>query len=98
VEELAQKLGAARFQPFAIPHNCLDGFYAAYWRRPTAYLQAEVRAGISVFARLDRDEVDQALRALRDDLETGTWQRRHGALHNLGELDLEYRVVVADLD
>jgi SAM-dependent methyltransferase len=96
-EELADWLGDVRLEPFAIPHDCLDGFYAAYWRRPTAYLRAEVRAGISIFARLKDADVDEALQALRYDLDTGAWHRRHRALLNYGELDLGYRVVLAEV-
>jgi hypothetical protein len=29
--------------------DCEDGFLAAYWRRPRAYLDVEVRAGMSTF-------------------------------------------------
>jgi SAM-dependent methyltransferase len=94
-EELADRLGDIRLEPFPIPHDCQDGFYAAYWRRPTAYLRAEVRAGISIFARLKDEDVDEALRALQGDLDSGAWHRRHRTLLNLGELDLGYRIVLA---
>jgi hypothetical protein len=40
------------------PHDCVDGFFHAYWLRPEAYLSEAVRAGISVFARMDRAAVD----------------------------------------
>jgi SAM-dependent methyltransferase len=96
-QQLARQLGTVRLQTFPIPHDCLDGFYAAYWRRPSAYLRAEVRSGISLFARLNGDEVERGLQALKDDLDSGTWQRRHAALHKLDQLDLGYRVVIADL-
>ena len=46
--ELAGHLGAQRIEPVPIPHDCRDGFMHAYWRRPHAYLDPEVRAGISV--------------------------------------------------
>lgn len=29
----------------AIPHDCSDGFLAAYWRRPEAYLRADLESG-----------------------------------------------------
>jgi len=40
-------------KPVPIPRDCIDGFLGAYWARPAAYLDAEVRAGISSFARPD---------------------------------------------
>ena len=33
-----------------VPHDCNDGFAAAFWRRPRAYLDPAVRAGMSLFA------------------------------------------------
>jgi SAM-dependent methyltransferase len=92
--ELARELGEARTVAVPIPHDCEDGFYAAFWRRPAAYLEPEVRAGISFFARLDPGEVERGLARLRDDLRTGVWRARHADLLELNELDLGYRVVI----
>jgi hypothetical protein len=79
-----------------IPHDCRDGFLMAYWRRPEAYLDPDVRANISVFSLLPRDEVDAMVVALRADLAGGEWQRRNAALLELDELDFGYRVLVAE--
>jgi hypothetical protein len=35
-------------EPVLIPWDCADGFFEAYWRRPEAYLDENVRRGISV--------------------------------------------------
>ena len=79
-----------------IPHDCRDGFLMAYWRRPEAYLDPDVRANISVFALLPAAEVEAMLVALRADLESGAWARRNAALLELDELDFGYRVLVAE--
>ena len=50
-----ERLGGGRVEVVPIPHDCLDGFYHAYWRRPEAYLDPVVRAGISAFALMDQD-------------------------------------------
>ena len=34
--------------------------------------------------------------AIAEDLETGAWHRRHGHILELDELDLGYRLVIAD--
>ena len=47
--ELRQAFGDLTLVPVPIPHDCFDGFYGAFWRRPVAYLNARVRCGISVF-------------------------------------------------
>jgi SAM-dependent methyltransferase len=89
---LREALGAIDAVAVPIPHDCSDGFMGAYWRRPEAYLDPGVRAGISTFAD---GSADAGLARLADDLGSGAWARRHGALLELGELDLGYRVVVA---
>jgi hypothetical protein len=74
-----------------IPHDCLDGFLGAYWRRPRAYLDPEIRRGISCFATC---EDLSALQRLEDDLDSGEWQRRYRDLLEREELDVGYRLVV----
>jgi SAM-dependent methyltransferase len=95
--ELMRPLGDVEMRPVPIPHDCLDGFWAAHWRRPEAYLDPVVRDGISIFARLPEDEVVAAIDRLRADLADGTWRRRNADLLDRDELDLGYRLVVAEL-
>jgi SAM-dependent methyltransferase len=90
-------LGAVRILPLPIPHDCSDGFLGAYWRRPHAYLDANVRAAISSFTKLEDVELETGLARLRRDLEAGEWERRHRALLELEAVDLGYRLVVAEL-
>jgi SAM-dependent methyltransferase len=97
LEQTLEALGGGRIEPVPIPHDCRDGFMHAYWRRPHAYLDARVRAGISVFGLLDRAEVDDMVAKLAADLDSGEWERRNGELLELDELDLGYRLVVAEL-
>lgn len=77
-----------------VPHDCTDGFLCAYWRRPEAYLDARVRAAISTFTKLG--DIRPALQLLKRDLESGKWQRRHADLLQQTELDLGYRLIVAN--
>jgi hypothetical protein len=49
--ELARAIGA-RVEPVLVPWDCADGFFEAYWRRPEAYLDDQVRRGISVWTRV----------------------------------------------
>jgi hypothetical protein len=65
--------------PVPIPGDCTDGFNAAYWRRPDAYLDARVWRAMSALALIPDDERDQGMRRLRDHLGSGEWQRRWGA-------------------
>jgi SAM-dependent methyltransferase len=91
-----ERLGGGREEVVPIPHDCLDGFFHAYWRRPQAYLDPAVRAGISAFALMDRGCVEEGLARLASDLESGEWARRNADLLALEELDGGYRLVVHD--
>ncbi len=94
--ELAHLLGAITSQAVPVPHDCLDGFYAAYWRRPHAYLDAEVRDNISVFRRLSPAEVRRAVDRLRKDLADRSWHERYAAIVARDELDVGLRLVVGE--
>jgi len=94
-QELRAVLGEIEMVPVPVPHDCTDGFYGAYWRRPEAYLQPDVRAGISVFAQLSSGAVRRAVGQLGADLETGRWQERHRELLTMNELHLGYYAITA---
>jgi SAM-dependent methyltransferase len=94
---LAASLGEVRVTAVPIPHDCSDGFMGAWWRRPEAYLDPEVRAGISCLSFVEPGDMAAALERLRSDLENGEWDRRFGYLRELEELDLGYRLVVAEV-
>jgi SAM-dependent methyltransferase len=95
-QELRARLGDIEIIPVPVPHDCTDGFYGAYWRRPEAYLRPEVRTGISVFSQVSSDAVARAIDALSADLETGRWHERHRELLTKDELHLGYYVIVAE--
>ena len=94
--EIADHLGATEIQTVAIPADCRDGFLHAYWARPHAYLDPAVRRNISVFARLPAAEVDAAVARLRADLESGAWRARNAEIVGEAQLDLGYRLLIAD--
>ena len=94
MDELRDTLGEIEIQPLLIPHDCSDGFLGAYWRRPHAYLDAGIRGAISAFSKIG--DATAGLARLRDALEDGTWIRRHGHLLSALEMDLGYRLVIAD--
>ena len=83
--------------PVPIPRQCLDGFLAAFWSRPEAYLDPRVRAGISTFSLISENALASGLERLRKDLESGAWSSLFGHLLSLDELDLGYRLIVAEL-
>lgn len=96
IPDIIAELGDCQVQVVPIPHDCTDGFHGAYWRRPHAYLDPLVRAGISTYALLEPDQYQKELRRLEADLNSGVWDARHRDLAKLDAIDLGYRLIVAD--
>lgn len=100
VERLVRLLGGperVRVAPVPVPHDCTDGFAAAFWRRPEAYLDPVVRAGMSVLAQPGEAVTAPGTARLAADLASGAWRERHADLLELDELDCGYRLLVAEL-
>jgi SAM-dependent methyltransferase len=92
---LAEALGGADIVPVPIAHDCTDGFLCAWWRRPLAYLEQEVRANISSFASIPPAALAEALERLERDVADGLWSRRNADLIARDEADFGYRLLVA---
>jgi SAM-dependent methyltransferase len=86
----------AQVRPVPIPHDCQDGFGAAYWRRPEAYLDPAVRAGMSFLAKAGDEEVGAGLGRLAADLRSGRWHESHADLLELDSIDLGYCLVIGE--
>jgi SAM-dependent methyltransferase len=84
----------ARVEPVLIPWDCADGFFEAYWRRPGAYLDDQVRRGMSVWSRVGPEIEQRAVRSLGDDLASGRWAERNRDLIDLDAAELGLRLLV----
>jgi SAM-dependent methyltransferase len=93
ISDYEEWLGPISVTTVPIPHDCTDGFLYAYWRRPQAYLDPQIRKGISTFWKMK--DAATGLGQLAADLESGAWERRFGDLLALDEIDAGYRLVVA---
>ncbi len=91
---MARAIGA-RIEPVPIPWDCADGFFEAYWRRPEAYLDDQVRRGMSVWAAVGPDPEQRAVHGLRADLASGRWAERNHDLLALDAAELGLRLLVA---
>lgn len=95
VDRLVSLLPDPVITPLPVPHDCADGFAAAFWRRPEAYLDPAVQAGMSLFTKTGKAMVEAGLMRLAADLQSGRWQREHAGLLELAQLDLGYRLITA---
>ena len=96
VDRIAEIIEADRVEPVLVSHDCIDGFGCAYWRRPHAYLDPDVRRCISGFGLVDPGAVTPGVERLRSDLETRRWHERYAELLDLDEFDGGLRLVVRD--
>jgi SAM-dependent methyltransferase len=98
VDEIADIVDADRIEPVLVPHDCMDGFGVAYWRRPSWYLDPDARRCISSFGLLGPEDTIPGVERLRDDLDTGRWHRRYRELLDLDVFDAGLRLVVRDVE
>jgi SAM-dependent methyltransferase len=94
LSELACGIGA-RMEPVPIPWDCADGFFEAHWRRPDAYLDEQVRRGVSVWAGVGPEAEQRAVHDLREDLASGRWAERNSDLLDLEAAELGLRLLIA---
>ena len=92
IESVLDAIGGGEVTNVPVPHDCIDGYLGAFWRRPDAYLHANVRAGMSPFHMLD---LDVGITKLANDLESGRWDELFGSMRELDELDIGYRIVTS---
>lgn len=92
---LAANSSDVRVDMVAVPRGCTDGFGEAFYARPEAFLQPEVRAFTSGLVLTDQIAVQRGLDRLRQDLASGAWDRRYGGLRTQPERHGALRLVTA---
>lgn len=93
IEDMCCLLGDPEIEVLRVPHDCTDGFMAALWARPEAYLDPAIRAATSPWYDLPDHVAARALDRLRTDLRSGAWHRRYAGLLGLSELDVGLRLI-----
>jgi len=87
--------GSSEVISLPIAHDCTDGFGEAYYARPEAFLDADVRAAQSGWVLADADAVRRGVAKLAADLSSGEWDERHGALRQQPERIGAVRLIIA---
>jgi SAM-dependent methyltransferase len=99
IEHIAAVLGGdVCVTAVPIPIDCADGFGEAYYARPEAFLDPEVRRSQSGWGLVESDAVERGVARLRDALASGEWDERHGHLRSRPERIGAVRLVVARAD
>jgi SAM-dependent methyltransferase len=88
--------GRTRVTSVPVPRDTPDWSLGSFWAHPERVLDERARNATSGFARMDQAVVDRVVAAVGRDLRDGTWDRRHGHLRRLDELDVGARLVVGE--
>ncbi|MFL5845312.1 MAG: class I SAM-dependent methyltransferase [Solirubrobacteraceae bacterium] len=88
--------GRTRIETIPTPADCADGFFEAYWNRPEALLDPEIRASQSMWALLDDGVEQRIVERLRGALESGAWDAEHGHLREQDAFDGALRLVISE--
>jgi SAM-dependent methyltransferase len=94
VEQLSALLGHVKVKTVPIPADCTDGFMCAYWARPECYINPRVRSTISTFSRIG--DIQEGVRKLTRDIDSGEWNIKYGHLKALSEFDFGYCLIVSN--
>lgn len=95
LDELTLYFDNVVMRPLPIPSDCQDGFFAAFWQRPEAYLRPEVRQAMSPFAKIEN--LAEGLQKLEADLAGGAWAEKNQAILDASSLDVGYRIITANI-
>jgi len=87
----------ADVQAVRIPIDCADGFVEAFYGRPEAYLDPEVRRAQSVWGFVDDADEERIVADLARMLESGEWDRRWGEWRQRECFEGSLRLIVADV-
>jgi SAM-dependent methyltransferase len=97
IADVAAALGGrTRVEHVTTPADCADGFFEAFWNRPEALLDPDVRASQSMWALLEPGVEEQIVERLRAALESGAWDAEHGHLREQDSLDGSLRLVISE--
>jgi SAM-dependent methyltransferase len=95
-ELVAESLaGTVSVEPIPIPSDCSDGFVEAYWARPEAFLDDEIRAAQATWRSLPPRAESRAISRLAADLADGTWDQRYGHLREQSSYDTGLVLIVS---
>lgn len=83
-----------RVEKVDIPLHCTDGFAEAYYGRPERFLEPGVTRAMSSFTFVEPAIIERGLARLANDLETGTWDQRHGHLRTQPFFDGALRLII----
>ncbi len=94
IKEFESHFDNIEIDPLLIPEDCIDGFLAAYWKRPSAYLDVNVRNSISSFSKISN--LSKGLDKLKSDIDSKKWFHTNESILSKSMLDAGYIIITAN--
>lgn len=87
--------GRTSVEEIPIPRDCTDGFQEAFYARPFAFLDIEVRRAQSAWGFVDQGIQERSMGQLARDLDAGVWHAHYGHIAELSEYHGAFRLIRA---
>ena len=87
--------GNCEIMKVPVPLDCVDGFQEAFYGRPEAFLQKEVRQAQSAWGFVTPEVEERCVQALAEDLASGEWDRKYGHYRKMKEFMGSIRLVIS---
>lgn len=81
--------------PFPLPYDIEDSFFCSSWRYPERYFNPAFRQGISHFQLADQAYVQEMLNKLKQDIDSGVWDKNYRDTRRRNLLECGYYFVSA---
>ena len=87
--------GESEIKKIPVPFDCVDGFQEAFYGRPEAFLDPGVRKAQSAWGFLPGGKEEEIVKRLKNDLDSGEWDKRYGHLRKQAEFTCALRLIIA---
>jgi ubiquinone/menaquinone biosynthesis C-methylase UbiE len=96
INEIARSIVAvgkwrAEITKFPLPRDLADRNMCSGWGTPETYLDKQMRQNTSGFTLASREVVDQGVEQLRNDLQSGAWDKKYSSLRIREYFDAGFR-------
>ncbi|QGH33318.1 methyltransferase domain-containing protein [Gracilibacillus salitolerans] len=96
IDDIVGKLGGeSDIIEIPIPIDCQDGFQEAFYARPEAFLEKEIRQSQSAWGFLSEGVEHKLVKRLKDDLDSGIWDEKFGSHRNMPFFNGALRLIIS---
>ena len=87
--------GSCEVIPVPVPLDCIDGFQEAFYGRPEAFLEKEVRKSQSAWGFLPPGVEEKLVASLETALRSGEWDRKYGHYRSQPTFTCALRLIIS---